>query len=120
MVMGWESEIRNDAPESKMAREMLRFTMETGVVGCEGRICETAVAGYVHAMFAVSSRYRRATLAVVRIGTVVQRLRSANQCAEYYWGLQLQIARRLIMVAARWTWVAIGGGVLLGNAIGDC
>ena len=60
MVMGWESEIRNDVPESKMAREMLCFTMETGVVGCEGRICETAVTGY-----------RRATLAVVRIGTVV-------------------------------------------------
>ena len=60
MVMGWESEIRNDVPESKMAREMLCFTMETGVVGCEGRICETAGAGYV-----------RATLAVVCIGTVV-------------------------------------------------
>ena len=50
----------DDVVGSKMAREMLRFTMETGVVGCEGRICETAVAGYV-----------RATLAVVRIGTVV-------------------------------------------------
>ena len=50
----------DDVVGSKMAREMLCFTMETGVVGCEGRICETAVAGYV-----------RATLAVVRIGTVV-------------------------------------------------
>ena len=47
MVMGWESAIRNDVVGSKMAREMLCFTMETGVVGCEGRICETAVAGYV-------------------------------------------------------------------------
>ena len=37
-----------------------------------------------------------------------------------YWGMQLQIARRLIMVAARWSWVAIGGAVLLGNASADC
>ena len=109
MVMGWESESRNDVAESKMAREMLCFTLETAAVGCEGRSCATADAGYV-----------RATLAVVRIGTVVYRLRGANQCAEYYWGLQLQIGRRLIMVAARWSWVAIGGGVLLGNAITDC
>ena len=28
--------------ESKMAREMLCFTVETAVVGHEGRICETA------------------------------------------------------------------------------
>ena len=34
--------------------------------------------------------------------------------------MQLQIARRLIMVAARWSWVAIGGGVLLGKATADC
>ena len=60
MVMGWESEIRNDVAESKMAREMLCFTIETAVVGRKGRICETAGAGYV-----------RATPAVVRIGTVV-------------------------------------------------
>ena len=41
---------------SKMAREMLCFTMETAAVGCEGRICETAGAGYVRAMFAVASK----------------------------------------------------------------
>ena len=105
MVMGWESEIRNDVAESKMAREMLRFTIETAVVGLKGRICGTAGAGYV-----------RAALAVVRIGTVVYRLRSANQCAEYYWGMQLQMARRLIMVGSSWWWVADGGAVLLGNA----
>ena len=52
MVMGWESEIRNDVAESKMAREMLCFTMETAAVGCEGRICERAVAGYVRIMSA--------------------------------------------------------------------
>ena len=89
-----------------MARAMLCFTIETAVVGREGRICETAVAGYVRAM-----------LAAVRIGTVVQSLRSGNRCAEYFWGTQLQIARRLIMVS-RWSWVASGGTVLLGTA--DC
>ena len=41
--------------ESKMAREMLCFTIEMAGVGREGRICEAAVAGYV---------------AAVRIGTV--------------------------------------------------
>ena len=51
----------DDVVGSKMAREMLRFTMETGVVGCEGRICETAVAGYVRAMFALSSRHSRSS-----------------------------------------------------------
>ena len=37
-----------------------------------------------------------------------------------YWGMQLQIARRLKPVVSRWSWVAIGGAVLLGNAIADC
>ena len=32
----------------------------------------------------------------------------------------MQIARCLIMVAARRSWVASGGGVLLGNVIADC
>ena len=32
----------------------------------------------------------------------------------------MQIARRLITVAARCSWVAIGGAVLLGNATADC
>ena len=36
-----------------------------------------------------------------------------------YWGMQLQIARRLITVASRWSWVASGGAVLLGDAIAD-
>ena len=30
--------------ESTIAREMLRFTIETAVGGCEGRRCETAIA----------------------------------------------------------------------------
>ena len=55
-----ECESGTDVAESKMAREMLCFTIETAVVGRKGRICETAGAGYV-----------RATPAVVRIGTVV-------------------------------------------------
>ena len=37
---------RNDAVESKMAREMRCFTIETAVGGRESRTCETAVAGY--------------------------------------------------------------------------
>ena len=41
---------------SNMACEMLCFTMETAAVGCEGRICKTAVAGYVRAMSAVASK----------------------------------------------------------------
>ena len=41
---------------SKRAREMLCFTIETAVVGCEGRICETAGAGYRRASAALASR----------------------------------------------------------------
>ena len=37
-----------------------------------------------------------------------------------YWGMQLQFARCLITVGARWRWVAIGAAVLLGNATADC
>ena len=40
--------------------------------------------------------------------------------APSYWGMQLLIARRLIMVASRWSWVASGGAVLLWNANADC
>ena len=61
MVMGWESEIRNDVAESKMAREMLCFTIETAVVGRKGRICETAGAGYVRAMSALCPRHSRSS-----------------------------------------------------------
>ena len=35
-------------------------------------------------------------------------------------GTQLQIARRLITVASSWSWLASGGAVLLGNEIADC
>ena len=80
-----------------MAREMLRFTIETAVVGREGRICETAVAGYV-----------RATPVSFRIATVGGlELAQWKACAEYYWGMQLQIARRLIMVGLSLRWVEI-------------
>ena len=36
--------------------------------------------------------------------------------AACYWGTQLQIARRLVTVASRWSWFAIGGAVFLWNA----
>ena len=42
---------RNDAVESEMTREMLRFTIETNAGGREGRWCHTAVAGYVRLWF---------------------------------------------------------------------
>ena len=45
-----------DVVGSKMAREILRFTIETAAVGREGRICETAGAGYVRAMSALCSQ----------------------------------------------------------------
>ena len=40
---------------SKMGRETLCFTIVMAVVGREGRICETAVAGHYHAMLAPRS-----------------------------------------------------------------
>ena len=42
--------------ESKIAREMLRFTTETAVGGREGRRCRTGGCGAVAAMFALCSR----------------------------------------------------------------
>ena len=59
--MGWESEIRKDVAESKMAREMLCFTIETVVVGRKGRSCETAGAGYIRTMSALSPRHSRSS-----------------------------------------------------------
>ena len=46
----------DDVVGSRMAREMLCFTIETAAVGREGRICETAGAGYVRAMSALCSQ----------------------------------------------------------------
>ena len=92
---------QNDAIESKMAREMLCL-IETAVGGCESiRICETAVAGYVRAIW---SRCVRAMFAVVvRTVMVVLGWRRASQCrAEPCWGQQLQIVRRIAMVVSRW------------------
>ena len=56
-----ECESGTDVAKSKMAREMLCFTIETAVVGRKGRICETAGAGYVRAMFALCSRRPRSS-----------------------------------------------------------
>ena len=98
--------------ESKIAREMLCFTIETAAGGREGRRCRTGGCG-------LCSRYVRAMFARDRNGRRVQSSRKGKQCAAHYWGMPLQIARRLITVGARWRWVAIGGAVLLGNAIAD-
>ena len=45
-----------DVVESKMAREMLCFIIETAAVGREGRICKTAVAGYVRGKVALAAK----------------------------------------------------------------
>ena len=75
--------------ESKIAREMLCFTIETVVGGCEGKRCRTGGCG-------LGARYVRAMFAVARAGRRVQRSRRGKQCAAYYWGMQLQIARRIV------------------------
>ena len=56
MVIGWESKIRKDEAESRVAREMLCFIIEMVVVGRKGRSCETAGAGYVRVMSAPLSQ----------------------------------------------------------------
>ena len=99
--------------QSKIAREMRCFTIETAACGREGRMCPTGGCG-------ICPRYVRAMFARDRNGRRVQSSRKGKQCAAYYWGMQLQIARRLITVGARWRWVAIGAAVLLGNATADC
>ena len=99
--------------QSKIAREMLCFTIETAAGGREGRMCPTGGCG-------LCSRYIRAMFARDRNGRLVQSSRKGKQCAAYYWGMPLQIARRLITVGARRRWVAIGAAVLLGNATADC
>ena len=99
--------------QGKFARERLCFTIETGVGGREGRMCATGGCG-------LCPRYVRAMSARDRNGRRVQSSRKGKQCAAYYWGMPLQIARRLITVGARWRWLAIGAAVLLGNATADC
>ena len=44
-------------------------------------------------------------------------LRAAPPC---FWGTQLEIARRFIMVGCRLRWVASGAVVLLGDATANC
>ena len=99
--------------QSKIAREMLCFTIETAAGGREGRMCPTGGCG-------LCPRYVRAMFARDRNGRRVQSSLKGKQCAAYYWGMPLQIARRLITVGARWRWVAMGAAVLLGNATADC
>ena len=83
--------------ESKIARKMLCFTIETAVGGCEGGRCETAGA----AMLA----YGRLWAGIV--GSV------------RHWEVVVQVVKRNVMVASRWYWVADGGAMLLGNMITD-
>ena len=75
---------------------------------------------YVRTMFALCPHYVRTMFARDRNGRRVQSSRKGKQCAAYYWGMPLQIARRLITVGARLRSVALGVAVLLGNATADC
>ena len=81
--------------ESKIANEMLCFTIETAVGGCKGGRCETAGA---------------AMIAYVRLW-------SAMVGSVRHWEVQSQAVKRIVMVASRWRWIVDGGAVLLGNAI---
>ena len=85
--------------QSKIAREMLCFTIETAAGGREGRMCPTGGCGlcprYVRTMSALCSHYVRTMFARDRNGRRVQSSRKGKQCAAYYWGMPLQIARRI-------------------------
>ena len=74
--------------ESKIAREMLCFTIETAVGGREGRMCRTGGCG-------AGAGRLRAGPTQDRNGRRVQRSWRGKQCAAYYWGMQVQIARRI-------------------------
>ena len=78
--------------QSKIAREMLCFTIETAAGGREGRMCPTGGCGlcprYVRAMSVLCSRYVR---------------------ARSQWQENSDLAERKAIY-----------GILLGNAIADC
>ena len=78
--------------QSKIAREMLCFTIETAAGGREGRRCRTGGCGlcsrYDRAMFALCSRYVR---------------------ARSQWQESSEVAERKAMC-----------GIFLGNATADC
>ena len=78
--------------ESKIVHEMLRFTIETAVGGHEGRMCRT---GGCRAGAGAGAGRVRGILVLARNGRRVQRLLTRQQCAAYFWGMQLQIARRI-------------------------
>ena len=63
-----------------------------------------AKVGGVRQQFRLCSRYVRAMSVWARVVIVSQSWRGASQRAESYWGKQLQIARRLLMVAIGCKW----------------
>ena len=84
---------RKVVSESKIARKMLCFIIETAVRLCEGRRCKTAVADMV--------AYARVWSDIV--GSV------------RHWEVQAQVVKRIGMVGCRWRRVRDGGAMLLGN-----
>ena len=105
---------RNNAGESKMTREMLRFTIESAVSRHQGRWCQTAVAGYVRLIFGY------VWLCLPMFGIVRTVMVLHRFAAPWHRGMQLQLARLLVLVGSRWQRVADGGSVFLGNALADC
>ena len=85
--------LRRRVVESKIARDLLCFTIETGLGGRVGRRCRTGGCGlcsrYARAMFAPCSRYARVGCGPSRNGRSVQRSRTGKACAAYYRGMQV-------------------------------
>ena len=143
--MNWRVYHRSDAFESKMAREVLCFTIDTAVGGRESRRCKMAVAGCVRAMFELWSRlfvWVRTVMVVYKICCtsalcgLLLREALANCKTPYNGGfkvamgcrwwrrvireIQLQLASRRVIVESRWQMVSDCGAVSLANAIADC
>ena len=69
--------------ESKIVRQMLCFTIETAVGGCEGRRCETAGA------------------AMLAYGRLCSRIAGSV----LHWEMQSHVIKRIVTVVSRWPWV---------------
>ena len=75
---------RHDAVESKMAREMPRFLIETAVGGRESRMRDGGCG--------LGSRYVRAMFAVIRNVMVARRCRRASRCPQTPYNGGLKVA----------------------------
>ena len=101
-VVSYHTEV---VSESKMVREMLRFTIETVRGGCEGGRCQTAGAAMLAHVRLCSPMVAYGRLWSPMVGSV------------RHWEVESQAVKRIVMVASRWCWVADGGAVILRNVI---